>query len=138
MLFRWRGRRPAPSDARRRQVVGQAHAVLAKLRAEGQPPGYIRSLEPFVELAPEVLALGPAPASLTMRVLYGLSVFEGEARQRFEQTLREEFAGKSPTLRAVLRSGLVELDAQGQPRLQEPGRKLYRRLRAAGAFEASP
>jgi hypothetical protein len=137
MLFRWRGRRPAPSDPRRRQVVGQAHAVLAKLRAEGQPPGYIRSLEPFVELAPEVLALGPAPASLTMRVLYGLSVFEGEARQRFEQTLQEEFAGKSPTLRAVLRSGLVELDPQGQPRLQEPGRTLYRRLRAAGAFEAS-
>jgi hypothetical protein len=134
MPFRFRRERQPVPDARRRQVVGQAVAVLAKLPDEGQPPAFIRSLEPFVELAPEVLALGPAPASLTMRVLYGLSVFEGEARQRFEQTMREEFAGKSPTLRAVLRSGLVELDAQGQPRLQEPGRALFRRLREAGAF----
>jgi hypothetical protein len=134
MPFRFRRGRQAVPDARRRQVVGQAVAVLAKLREEGQPPAFIKSLEPFVELAPEVLALGPAPASLTMRVLYGLSVFEGEARQRFEQTLQEEFAGTSPTLRAVLRSGLVELGAQGQPRLQEPGRELYRRLHAAGAF----
>ena len=134
MPFGLRRERQAIPDARRRQVVGQARAVLAKLREEGQPPAYIRSLEPFVELAPEVLALGPAPASLTMRVLYGLSVFEGEARQRFEQTLQEEFAGTSPTLRAVLRSGLVELGPEGQPWLQEPGRELYRRLRAAGAF----
>lgn len=133
---RWRSgsQQSGPADARRRQVVAQAQAVIARLRTEGQPPGYIRSLEVFIALAPEVLALGPAPASLTMRLLYGLCTFEGDTRRRFMQTLGEEFATPSPTLRAVLRSCLVEIDPSGLPRILDPGQKLFQRLHAEGAF----
>jgi hypothetical protein len=115
-------------------VVALARAVLAQVRAEGQPAAYLRSLEPFIELAPEVLALGPAPASLTMRVLYGLCSLEGETGARFTQTLAEEFVTPSPTLRAVLRSGLVELDPNGHPHATARGRDLFGRLVACGAF----
>ena len=124
-------------DARRRQVVAQARAVLAMLHTEGQPPAYVRSLEPFIEQAPEVLALGPAPASLMMRLLYGLCTFQGEALTRFEATLAGEFADPSPTLRAALRSGLVTLDEGGRPRIAALGRELFNRLRECGAFDAA-
>lgn len=133
----WRTRQPAiAEDARGRQVVAQAQAVLAKLRTEGQPPQYLRSLEPFVELAPEVLALGPAPASLTMRLLFGLCTFEGEQRDHFIEVLTEEFAAPSPTLRAVSRSNIVRQDDKGRPTVTEGGRHLFARLQASGAFGA--
>jgi hypothetical protein len=122
-------------DARRRQVVAQARAVLAKLQTDGQPPAYVRSLEPFIEQAPEVLALGPAPASLTMRLLYGLCTFQGEALKRFEATLAGEFAAPSPTLRAVLRSELVTLALDGSPLVAALGRELFNQLRERGAFD---
>ncbi|HEY8745249.1 MAG TPA: hypothetical protein VIU62_19335 [Chloroflexota bacterium] len=124
-------------DARRRQVVAQARAVMAKLRTEGQPPAYVRSLEPFIDRAPEVLALGPAPASLTMRLLYGLCTFQGEALTRFEAALAGEFAAPSPTLRAVLRSELVTLDEEGRPRVAVLGRELFNCLRERGAFDGA-
>jgi hypothetical protein len=132
----WPKRSTSAEDARRRQVVAQAQAVLAKLRTEGQPAPYLQALEPFVDLAPEILALGPAPASLTMRLLFGLCTFEGEARDRFLAVLTEEFAAPSPTLRAVSRSGLVRYDDAGRPVVTATGRRLFARLRAAGAFDA--
>ncbi len=87
------------------------------------------------KLAPEVLALGPAPASLTMRVLYGLCRFEGEARERFVATLREEYGAPSPTLRATVRAGLITLDADGAPAVTAGGKRMYQRLARAGAFD---
>ena len=135
----WWQRRPlSVDDARRRQVTAQAKAVLTRLRSEDQPAGYIRSLEPFVDFAPEVLALGPAPAGLTLRVLYGLGTFEREARARFLETLTTEFASPSPTLRAILRSGLVALDPAGCPQLTETGNDLFWRLHSLGTFDAAP
>ncbi|HEV7215465.1 MAG TPA: hypothetical protein VGP33_10110, partial [Chloroflexota bacterium] len=57
----WRQwRATSGADARRSMVTAQAKAVLTRLRTEGQPKHYLRSLELFVERAPEVLALGPA------------------------------------------------------------------------------
>lgn len=134
----WRRQPTSGDDARRRQVTAQAEAVLRRLRTEGQPASYIRSLGPFLDLAPEVLALGPAPASLTMRVLYGLSVFQQEARTRFLETLTVEFASPSPTLRAMLRSGLVALDQVGCPALTASGTQLFQRLHRLGAFDVGP
>lgn len=137
-MQRWLQRKGrVPDDARRRQVAAQAQAVLNKLREDGQPYAYVRSLEPFVTRAPEVLALGPAPASLTMRVIYGLCRFAGDKRERFLVTLREEFATPSPTLRAVVRSDLVVLDSTGTPQVTAAGRSLYQALREAGAFDHS-
>ena len=133
-----RRRERAPEDARRRQVIGQARAVLEQLRRDGQPERHLRALAPFVELAPEVLALGPLPAWLTTRVLFGLCTFEGEARQRFLATVAEELATPSPTLRAALRGGLLERDEQGLPRATPAGWDLYRRLERAGAFREGP
>jgi len=136
MRLPWSRRREGASEARHRQVTAQAEANLRQLRADGQPEPYLRSLAPFVALAPEVLALGPAPAGLAMRVLYGLAAFEGDARQRFLATMREEFASASPTLRAMRRDQLVALDADGTPRLTAAGRRLYERLRRVDAFGA--
>jgi len=131
----WRRAPTSGDEARRRQVTAQAKAVLTRLRTERQPASYLRSLEPFVDLAPELLALGPAPASLTMRVLYGLSVFQQETRTHFLETLTVEFASPSPTLRAMLRSGLVVLDQAGCPTLTAAGTHLYQRLHRLGAFD---
>jgi hypothetical protein len=132
---RWR--RATGVDAHRSKVRAQASAVLARLRTEGQSPRYLRSLEVFVDLAPAVLALGPAPASLTMRVLYGLSSFEHEARRQLLATLTTEFASPSPTLRAILRSGLVTLDEAGCPVLTASGAELCKRLHRVGAFDGT-
>lgn len=137
MRLPWSKRPDRAAEARRRQVTAQAEANLRQLRVDGQPEAYLRTLEPFVALAPEVLALGPAPASLTMRVLYGLATFEGEARARFLATMREEFTSSSPTLRAVRRDGLVALAPDGTPALTAAGRRLYERLARAGAFATS-
>ncbi|MCL4544771.1 MAG: hypothetical protein M1118_09285, partial [Chloroflexi bacterium] len=92
-----RGRRGTPEAARFRQVRELALANLAKLVAEGATEEYSRTLRPFVNLAPEVLALGPVPCSLTQRVLFGLCSLRGRSRRRFVETLREEFRTTAPT-----------------------------------------
>lgn len=128
-------RRPRPpTDARARQVRGQSLAILAKLRAEGQDPAYLRTLEPFVDLGPEVLALGPVPASLAMRVLFGMHTFQGGQRERFLAGLAVELISSSPTLRAMRREGLLAQGADGQVQETRHGRELFDRLRQAGAF----
>ena len=109
-------------------------SVLLQLRREGQPHRFVRSLEPFVEWAPEVLALGPAPASLTMRLLYGLCAFEGEQRARFMDMAATEAATASPTMRAVRRDGLIAVDADGHVSVTARGRQLYEQLVRVGAF----
>jgi hypothetical protein len=132
----WRRNRQEQSpDARNRQVRAQSLAILQKLRAEGQPETLLRRLEPFVELAPEVLALGPVPASLTMRVLFGLCTFEGETRQRFLAGLADDLTSPSPTLRAVRRSGLLDWQPGTEPAVTERGRLLFERLRQVSDFE---
>jgi len=113
-------------------------AILAKLRAEGQGQTYLRTLEPFVDLAPEVLALGPVPASLAMRVVFGLHVFEGGQRERFLTGLAAELATPSPILRAMRREGLIALSTDGQVQGTRQGRELFDRLRQAGAFGRFP
>lgn len=138
MRIWWRRRSRSGDDARRRQVTAQAKSVLVRLRMEGQPASYIRSLEQFVDTAPELLALGPVPASLAMRVLNGLGLFDSETHTRFLETLTAEFASPSPTLRAILRSGLVALDQNGCPELTAKGTEFVNRLRHLGAFDVAP
>lgn len=138
-LARWltgrRGReRGVALDARSRQNRARAIAVLRQLRDEDQPARYVSSLEPFVDLAPETLALGPAPASLTMRLLFGLCAFEGEQRERFLDLAAVEGASASPTMRAVRRDGLIAFDGDGRVTVTARGRALYEQLARVGAF----
>ncbi|MCL4540988.1 MAG: hypothetical protein M1396_01405 [Chloroflexi bacterium] len=128
-------RRPNPRErARLEQVRAQAQAVLTQLAASGESQQYLVTLQPFLDYAPEVLALGPVPCSLTQQVLYGLGTFQGAHYHRFRENLREDFKTTAPTLRAVRRSGLVAFDDQQLPYITPKGQQLFQAIQEAGGY----
>ncbi len=117
--------------ARLKQVRSQAQAVLVQLKASGESQQYLATLKPFLDYAPEVLALGPVPCSLTRQVLYGLCTFQGASYRRFQERLREDFQTAAPTLRAIRRSGLVAFDNEQLPYVTPKGRQLFQAIQNA-------
>ncbi len=129
----WRSKGPGGQTQRQLDMQRRAYAVLHQCRAEGQPPALLRAYAAFVDGAPELLALGPVPASLAMRVLYGLCSFTGTELADYRALIAAEIAIDAPTMRAMVRSNLLA-NTQNGAVATTAGKALYTRLANVGAF----
>ena len=88
----------------------------------------------FADVAPEVLSLGPVPATFAARLLHGLCSTRSDVRQRFLETARRESeAPPSPTVAGMLRAGLLAASHEEGVDVTPKGRTLLDRLVREGA-----
>lgn len=120
-------------------VRNRAREVVRLVEAEGSPAHVQVLVRCFAEHAPEVLSLGPVPATFATRVLHGLCSTRPGVRQAFLDTVRRESQPpSSPTVAGMLRAGLLAPSRDGGVDVTPRGRELLARLERDGAVRVLP
>lgn len=123
------------NENRRDRVVRKRAEEVVRLVEAQQSPAHVRVMvRCFAEAAPEVLSLGPVPATFATRLLHGLCSARAEVRQGFLEAVRRESAPPpSPTVASMIRAGLLGASQGGDVDVTIQGRALLARLVREGA-----
>lgn len=130
----------AKSQGRRDDIVRRrADEVVRLVEANGSPAHVRAMVRCYAEEAPEVLSLGPVPATFATRLLHGLCSPRPAVRRAFLETVRREAElPPSPTVASMLRADLLAASAQGDVDATARGRALLERLERVGAIRPTP
>ncbi len=129
--------RDSGSRQRREKLVQRARDVLRQVEEQQVPPHIRTVVARFVVDAPEVLSLGPVPATFAMRILHGLCSPKPEVRAAFLQTVAEQSKPPpSPTINGMLQAGLLASSPARSIDITVKGRDLLARLEGDGALLA--
>ena len=124
-----------PVPETRSVVVQRAKDVLQLVEEQASPPQVIATVRLFATYAPEVLALGPVPATFAARMLHGLCSERKDIRGGFLFLVqRESTPPASPVISGMRKAGLLTPGDDAKLDISPEGRALHLQLVLVGAL----
>lgn len=120
---------------RQRKLAERARDVVRLIETQDVPEHVRAIVRCCADEAPELLSLGPVPATFAARILRGLCSADQSVRSAFLATVAEQARHpESPTIRRMREAGLLEADLSGSVDITPKGRAIVALLKEQGAI----